>query len=200
MTKVIATIAVFTSFEEIAQALARYGEKVPIPENPSPGIHMITMYDDGECGTFQHMLAVVVGDFEEKWYRRGTPPGRSPLGPEIITVEFSQGDIPIFMGGKEVTGDTSTHSLYSPKCHCVRLEKIKLEKVCVKYVEARTSREVEDILTCERSEYPCDIVDLNLYRKFSERFLWKDDKKAMEGITEASCGPYNYLVLFIKEA
>lgn len=199
MTRVIATIARFASFEEIAEVLNKYGQIVFVPTEPQPGIHIVAIYDNPKLfDTPQYALAVVLGDVEKKWQRRNGSCVMSSFGSEIITIEFKQGEIPMFMDGEAVKDEINMRSLHSPSCRCIRFEKEKKEKVCIKYVEARTAKEVEDILTCDRSDMVCDIVDLNIRRKFPERFLWKEDKKAMEGVNDASSGPYNFLVLFFR--
>ncbi len=200
MTKVIATIAKFVSFDEIAEVMTGFGEAVFVPDEIQPGIHVVTIYDNPELfDVHQHALVVVIGDVEKKWQCLNSPTGMSPVGRAYNTVTFEQGTIPIFMNGEEVKDEINMHSLYSPSFRCIRFEKEKKEKVCIKYVEARTIKEVEDILTCERSDLACDIVDLSIRRKFPERFLWKEDKKAMEGVDDASNGPYNFVVLFFRE-
>ncbi|MDD5396944.1 MAG: hypothetical protein PHW24_02680 [Candidatus Moranbacteria bacterium] len=124
MPKIIMTMAKFTSFEEIAEALGRWGEKVTIPENPQPGIHVVTIFDDGQYSTIQHALAVVIGDFDKQLEVRDVNHGEGVLGSdsEIITIAFEKGDIPLLVDGEDTNGKIDTHSLYSPRCRCIRTE------------------------------------------------------------------------------
>ncbi len=129
MTKVIATIASFTSFEEIAEVLARWGEEIPIPENPLPGIHVVSIYDDGGERAPQHALVVVIGGVEQKWrLQEKNFAGDSPIGKKFFTVEFEEGEIPLFINSEEVRGQISMHSLWGPSCRCFSFIKDQSEK------------------------------------------------------------------------
>ena len=70
---------------------------------------------------------------------------------------------------------------------------------CVKYIEVRLPKEIEGIAICESSGLPFDVVDLSIIQKFPERFLWKNDPKAIEGVKSAKAGPFNFVVLFFEE-
>jgi hypothetical protein len=75
-----------------------------------------------------------------------------------------------------------------------------MNKKVHRYVEALNLAEVEDIVGWDETNQPFVVVNLNLAMKFPERFPWKNDPKAMEGIKEASCGPFIYLVLFFSNS
>ena len=127
--KISVTMTVFSSFAEMRKA----GGEVEIPTEPlSIGLHLATMYDDGSLDTPQHMLAVVVGDdVPSKWQIVPSLRVRSPVGGrQIITVEFEQDAIPLYLGvdGERVNVAAQraaglpiyeVHSMYSPTCRCV---------------------------------------------------------------------------------
>lgn len=127
--KISVTMAVCPSFEVMREA----GGEVDIPTRPlATGLHLVIMYDDSSLDMPQHMLAVVVGDeAPNQWCVTYRSPVRSPIGgKEIITVEFHQDAISLYLGEDGERVDVvaqraaglpiyEVHSMYSPACRCV---------------------------------------------------------------------------------
>ena len=116
----------FKSFAEAEKALQKYWEFLYLPKDlTQEGIHILLMYDDGQPSSIQHICAVVVGNFENKWEVHDHLRGRSYHGSdeEIITVAFKKGAIPFLIGGNETHGEVEFGSEHSSSCRCVRIEK-----------------------------------------------------------------------------
>lgn len=124
MPKTSITMVVFNSFPEIIEALAGHGIKVNVPKEPiKPGIHVVTLFDDGDLSCMQHVCVVVVGDYKNVWELCDTYRGRSALGSdcEIISVKFENGQIPLLIDGENFSGELNSPSLYGPRWMCIRI-------------------------------------------------------------------------------
>ena len=74
-----------------------------------------------------------------------------------------------------------------------------MDRRFVRAVGALHSKEVESILTCSDDAQVCEIVDLQILRRFPTKFFWKDDEKIMKAIAEESSeGPFPYIVLIFR--
>ncbi|MDD5464265.1 MAG: hypothetical protein PHP62_03890 [Candidatus Moranbacteria bacterium] len=74
-----------------------------------------------------------------------------------------------------------------------------MNKRFIRAVGALHNKEVENILVCSDVSQVCVSVDLQMLRKFPEKFLWKDDEKIMTAIEdESSEGPFLFIVLIFK--
>lgn len=75
-----------------------------------------------------------------------------------------------------------------------------MKRILTYVVGALDIKEVESIIVFNSTKHVCDVVNVDILRKFPERFPWKDDAKAMEIINkEISSGPFNFVVLFFVE-
>jgi len=201
MSKIVVTMAVYPSFEDLAKAMARFGEPLGIPPNPQQeGIHIMGFFDDGEPRTIQHACVVVIGDFASKWEVRDVQPGRTLRGcdDEIITVAFESGSIPLLVDGKETGGETGMHSLYAPLCRCVRIEKTpvvpeekpKFPRYLMSITMADGHRERRFVplreagVTFDSGWARVEIVGLVLEADFSVRDVTPDERSRISEIAE----------------
>jgi len=124
MAKVIATILMFRSFGDVSGALAKHRQEVYTPPEPMPGIHVVTIYDDSSSSSVpQHAIVVVVGDVGSKWHQHSSSGGISPVGGEIISVDFEEGTIPMFINGEMVAErEINIGSLHGPRSKWIHFE------------------------------------------------------------------------------
>ena len=74
-----------------------------------------------------------------------------------------------------------------------------MDKRFIRAVGALHSKEVENILICSDDSQVCVSVDLQIFRKFPEKFFWKEDEKIVKAIKEESSeGPFQFVVLIFR--
>lgn len=74
-----------------------------------------------------------------------------------------------------------------------------MDRKFIKAVGALHSKEVESILIWSDDAQVCLPVDLQIMKKFPEKFFYKDDENIMKAIKEESSeGPFQFIVLIFR--